>query len=105
MNIIGAGLPPQQVAPSYSPLGKPAVGLESPDTKNQTLPPVEESANTDRARNQFTGKKTDEASADAERNKGRRRGGTPAELTDEEVQNVRELAGVDREVRAHEAAH
>jgi len=105
MNIIGTGLPPQQVAPAYSPLGKPAVGLESPDTKNQTLPPVEESPDTDRARNQFAGKKSDAVPADAERDKGKQGDRAAAELTEEEVKNVRELAAVDREVRAHEAAH
>jgi hypothetical protein len=102
MNTIGAGVLPQSITPTYSPLGKPAVGLESPDTKNQTLPPVEESANTDRTRNQFAEKKTD--AADDER-RGKQGGATPGELSDEEIKNVRELAAIDREVRSHEAAH
>jgi hypothetical protein len=71
MNTIGAGISIHQVTPSYSPLGKPAVGLESPDTKDQTLPPVEESANAEKARNQRSGKKVDEVSADSKRNNGK----------------------------------
>lgn len=105
MSTIGAGLPPQQITPSYSPLGKPAVGLESPDTKDQTLPPVEQSASADKTRNRFSGKKTEAVSADAERSKNRQGGTTSQDLTDEEIKSVRELVATDREVRAHEAAH
>jgi len=46
---IGAPQPFQPVSP-YSPLGKPAVGLESSENKNQTLPPIEESSGSDKLR-------------------------------------------------------
>lgn len=106
MNINGAGITPLQVTPSYSPIGKPAVGLESPETKDQTLPPVEESNDADKARNQFSGKKAEAVPADSERSKGRQGNTQPSsELSDEELKSVRELAAIDREVRAHEAAH
>jgi SprA-related family len=105
MSAIGAGLTPLPSTPSYSPLGKPPVGLESQDTKNQTLPPVEESPNTDKARNQFAGKKIKPVSTDDERNQGGRDGTSTQELSDDELNDVRELAAIDREVRAHEAAH
>lgn len=104
MSTIGPALPPPAITPSYSPLGKPVVGLESSDAKNQTLPPVEESNRSDRNRDR-SGARTDELSTDAERRKGGGEGSSPAELTDEQLQEVRELAAVDREVRAHEAAH
>ena len=43
MNISGTGpVQPFVTASPYSPLGKPAVGQESPDTKDKPLPPVEE---------------------------------------------------------------
>lgn len=105
MNISGTGIASPQVTPSYSPLGKPAVGLESPDTKDQTLPPVEESTNSDKTRNRFDGKKTEAVPGDAERNKGRQDNAQASELSEADIKNVRELAAVDREVRAHEAAH
>lgn len=101
-NTIGPVLPPQALTPSYSPLGRPVVGLESADAKNQALPPVEESGRSDKNRNQ-TNDRTEATSADTERRK--KGGGSPAELTDEERAEVHELAASDREVRAHEAAH
>jgi hypothetical protein len=105
MNTIGAGVASLQVTPSYSPIGKPAVGLESPDSKDQTLPPVEESTNADKTRNQFDGKKAEAVPSDAERNNGRQSGAPAAELSEEEIKSVRELSVTDRQVRAHEAAH
>ena len=43
VNISGTGpVQPFVTASPYSPLGKPAVGQESPDTKDKPLPPVEE---------------------------------------------------------------
>lgn len=43
MNINGTGpVQPFVTVSPYSPLGKPAVGQESPDTKDKPLPPVEE---------------------------------------------------------------
>lgn len=103
-STIGPSLPPQPSSLSYNPLGKPAVGLESPEAKNQTLPPVEESARAEKNRNQLKDK-TDELATDADRRKQRERDAAPGELTDDELKDVRELAAVDREVRAHEAAH
>jgi hypothetical protein len=46
---IGAAQPFQPVSP-FSPHSKPAVGLESSDSKDQTLPPVEETGESDRLR-------------------------------------------------------
>lgn len=42
----------QALVPSYIPLGKPAAGLESPENKDQTLPPVEEANASEKERNQ-----------------------------------------------------
>lgn len=53
MNGIGGG--PSQTYPILSPtspLGKPAVGLESPASKNWPVPPVEASAELYAARNE-----------------------------------------------------
>lgn len=105
MNAIGAGLPALPAAPAYSPLGKPVVGLESQDTKNQTLPPVEESARTDKASNQATGQKAQAVSDDAGRGKGGKDGEPTQQLSDDELNKIRELAPIDREGRIHEAAH
>jgi hypothetical protein len=104
MSTIGPALPPAALIPSYSPLGKPAVGLETPEAKNQTLPPVEQSPRPDKNRSQ-PDNQTDPLAADADRRKGRERDAAPGELSDEELKDARELAAVDREVRAHEAAH
>lgn len=46
---IGAAHSFQPVSP-FTAHSKPAVGLESSENKDQTLPPVEESANADRLR-------------------------------------------------------
>jgi hypothetical protein len=102
MSTIGSALPPTSITPSYSPLGKPAVGLESPEAKNQTMPPVEQSTRPDKNRSQ-PDNQTDPLDADSRRQ--RERESAPGELSDEELKDVRELAAVDREVRAHEAAH
>ncbi|MFT3931872.1 MAG: putative metalloprotease CJM1_0395 family protein [Spongiibacteraceae bacterium] len=104
MSSIGIGSGPsyQPITPSYSPLGKPAAGLESVENKDQALPPVEESSASDKTRQQPNQKA--EATSDKEKGKGRERD-TASELTDAEEQEIRELAVIDREVRAHEAAH
>jgi hypothetical protein len=104
MSNISSALPPTSITPSYSPLGKPAVGLESPEAKNQTSPPVEQSTRPDKNRSQ-PDRQTDPLAADADRRKEREREAAPGELSDEEQKDVRELASIDREVRAHEAAH
>lgn len=45
MSTIGSvPLPTFQTVPTHSPLGKPAVGLESVIDKDSPLPPIEESA-------------------------------------------------------------
>lgn len=99
---IGSGQTYQNLVPSYAPLGKPAAGLESVENKDQTLPPVEEANASEKNRNQ-PNQKTD-AIADKEdgRSKNRQQSN---ELTEGELQQVSELAAIDREVRAHEAAH
>lgn len=98
---IGSGPTHQNLTPSYSPLGKPATGLESPENKDHALPPVEESNAGDKNRYQ-PNQKTDAASD--------KKGGAGSdrqneELNEAEQQQVRELADTDRAVRAHEAAH
>lgn len=99
---IGSGQSYQSLVPSYSPLGKPAAGLESAENKDQTLPPVEESSASEKNRNQPNRKA--EATSDKENDK-EKNSQQPNELTEAEQQEVRELAAIDREVRAHEAAH
>lgn len=101
-NIGGISQTIQILAPSYAPLGKPAVGLESPENKDQTLPPVEETAAGDKKRNQ-PNQKADAVSPDAQDDKGKNGRQSP-ELTEVEQKQVRELDVIDREVRAHEAA-
>jgi hypothetical protein len=64
---------------------------------------VEQSTRPDRHRK--APDNTDPLAADADRRKGRERQAAAGELTEEEVKDVRELAAIDREVRAHEAAH
>lgn len=106
MNTIGSGpgILPQTISP-YSPVARPAVGLESAEDKVQALPPVEESAASDKNRGQTTDDKVEGATPDGRGGKGRQGEQSAAELTDEERDQVRELAANDRKVRAHEAAH
>lgn len=92
----------QNSTPSYVPLGKPTAGLESPENKDQTLPPVEESSASEKNRNQ-PHQKADAATGDQQKRSGKDR--QSGELSDSEKQQVRELAATDRTVRAHEAAH
>ena len=99
---IGSGQNYASFTPSYSPLGKPAAGLESVENKDQTLPPVEEGNASEKNRNQSNQKA--EAASDKERGQEKNRQQSN-ELTEAEQQEVRELAVIDREVRAHEAAH
>jgi hypothetical protein len=96
MSTIGPALPPTSITPSYSPLGKPAVGLETPEAKSQTLPPVEQSTRPDKHRNQ-PDHETDPLAADADRRKGREREAPSGELAQEEHNDTHELAGADRE--------
>lgn len=104
MNTINGPSQSYQTPSPYAPLGKPAVGLESLENKDQTLPPVEEASASEKNRNQ-PHQKTDAASGDAQGGNGKKNSRQAAELTEEEQQQVRELAATDREVRAHEAAH
>ncbi|MET0379939.1 MAG: hypothetical protein ABW049_13185, partial [Spongiibacteraceae bacterium] len=49
MSTIPSGPPPiQQIVPSHSPIGKPAVGLESVADKDRVLPPVEDATEAER---------------------------------------------------------
>lgn len=106
----------------FSPMGRQPVGEENPDLRNSTLKPLEESAETARRENRSSqgepgerqrpesglGSKAvaseesiDPRQADqeaVERKLEQRR-------EQEIVQEVRELAARDREVRAHEQAH
>jgi hypothetical protein len=52
MSIGGIAQNSQVLTPSYVPLGKPAAGLESPESKDQTLPPVEETSASEKNRHQ-----------------------------------------------------
>ena len=101
--VSGPTLNQQALTASYTPLGKPAAGLESAENKDQTLPPVEESSAAEKNRNQPK-QKAEAVSADTEEGRGRNRR-QAAELTNAEQDQVRELAATDRKVRAHEAAH
>jgi len=62
---IGAAQPFQPISP-FSPHSKPAVGLESSDSKDQTLPPVEETGESDRLRERL-GQRVGAVAGDAER--------------------------------------
>lgn len=104
-NISGPSQSYQSLTPSYTPLGKPAAGLESPENKDQTLPPVEEANASEKNRNQPNQKADAVSSDDGERADSEQKAEQTAELTDAEQQQVRELAATDRAVRAHEAAH
>jgi hypothetical protein len=105
MNPIGAG---QAYSPTtvsvQAPIGKAPVGLESPQNKNAALPPIEESAAADKARAEQT---ADKAALTARRESNRNPSPAAAEPQQQAVDQaqVNELAGVDRQVRAHEAAH
>lgn len=103
MNPINGPSQNYQTPSPYAPLGKPVVGLESLENKDQTLPPVEETSASEKNRNQ-PNQKADAVSSDAQGGNGKN-SKQAAELTEEEQQQVRELAATDREVRAHEAAH
>lgn len=100
MSSIGPALPPPPSIPSLAPLGRPTVGLESAEAKNQTLPPVEESTRSDQNRDRADAR-ADELPTDPERRGSQR---APARLADGERTQARELAAGDRSVRAHEAA-
>lgn len=62
---IGAAQPFQPIAP-FSLHSKPAVGLESSGSKDQTLPPVEETGESDRLRERL-GQRVGTVEGDAER--------------------------------------
>lgn len=79
-----AGIGPTSIQPPatiayHAPVGKPAVGLESPDSKNATLPPVEQSAAGDRLRGDraASADSADSADADGRRRDDRQRQGDP----------------------------
>lgn len=102
MSTIGPALPPSSITPTYSPLGKPAVGLETPEAKSQTLPPVEQSTRPDKHRSPPD---SDPVATDADRRKRREHGAQSHDADDDESSGVRESAVADREVRAHEVAN
>lgn len=73
MNITGTGpVQPFVTVSPYSPLGKPAVGQESPDTKDKPLPPVEETEASTRSAQHRIGE-------EAEGNAGQSRQHQPGE--------------------------
>lgn len=72
MNTINSGpIQSSQTISPYAPLGKPAVGLESSENKDQTLPPVEETNAAEKNRNQ-PNQKTEAAADDSKRGNGGR---------------------------------
>ena len=100
MNPINGGPGQSYQTPSpYAPFGKPAVGLESPENKDQTLPPVEETSASEKNRN-HPNQKADAVSGDAHGDHGKN-DQQSVELTDEE-QQAHELAN-DSDTHAHEA--
>jgi hypothetical protein len=101
MNNIG--LPTSSYANAvspFNPLGKQAVGQESPDAKNNLLPPVEESAESANTLNENDKQRRQQGKDKpvAERGNGNAN-------TEQERQEIAELAARDREVRTHERAH
>lgn len=96
MSTIGPALPPASITPTYSPLGKPAVGLENPEAKNQTLPPVEQSTRLDKNRSQP--ENDIDLTTDADRHKGQREREAPAGgHAEEERKDGREPTANERE--------
>jgi hypothetical protein len=68
VNIVGTGpLQPFVTVSPYSPLGKPAVGLESPDTKDKPLPPVEETEASTRPAQHRIGEEAEDGAGHDER--------------------------------------
>lgn len=53
-------LPSTAAVPTYSPLGKPVVGNESAQEKDRALPPVEQGAAGEKARNRVESKPENE---------------------------------------------
>ncbi len=100
MSNIGIGPNYPGITPSYSPLGKPAAGLESAENKDQTLPPVEEGSAAEKNRHQPDHKTA--AVSDEERGgeHGRRQSNESAEA---EPQKEQEPAAPDLESAASEA--
>jgi hypothetical protein len=93
----------QALAPSYAPLGKPAAGLESPENKDQALPPVEETSAGDKNRNQ-PNQKADAVSSDSEDGRKRNRE-QPAEQIEAEREQGHEPTAADSDTRTYEAAY
>lgn len=89
----------QTLAPSYAPLGKAAAGLESPENKDQTLPPVEETNASEKKRNQPK-QKADTVAGDAHGGSGSDDQPEP----EEEQQQVGALVAAEREALTHDAA-
>lgn len=81
MNVSGTGPGPVQPVPNltpHSPIGKPAVGLETPEHKDTPLPPVEESTESARLR-----KRLQEGAVDADAGRDEpREGDEPAAQQD-----------------------
>lgn len=102
---VGAGQSPATNSP-YTPLGKAPVGLEPPENKRATLPPVEESAALTKQRADETARKPAIPGAKPESDRrGQNAAASATELDAAEVAQVRELAATARKVQAHEAAH
>lgn len=87
---IGAAQPFQPISP-FSPHSKPAVGLESSGSKDQTLPPVEETGESDRLRERL-GQRVGAVAGDAnhesdldEKNDGEHSGNPSADLSETPV--------------------
>ena len=90
----------------FSATGRDAVGLENVEAKDELFAPIEEAPEDERALNDDDNR--DERVNDEEQNPGGQAGSRNRqgeELTQEELQEVRELRVRDQEVRAHEAAH
>lgn len=106
MIAIGAGqaqLP--AVTSPYAPLGKSPVGLESPENKDATLPPVEESAAAEKSRADQASRKTPATNDQSGQDGSAQSNAASTELDAAEAAQVRDLAAIARKVQAHEAAH
>ncbi len=119
----------------FAPIGRQPVGEENPDLRNSTLKPLEESAETARKENRRSpdersgepgerqrlelGRSSKEASFSRQNQSGVAEESTDPQQAEQKaverelaqrreqevVQEVRQLAARDREVRAHEQAH
>lgn len=91
---------PNVVTP-FNPVGRQAVGLESPDTKRDIFTAVEQSEDLQSPVNREDSTQKPVVSVNDQARDERRE----QQLLQEEQRVISELAARDREVRAHEAAH